>query len=130
MPPNCIQSMRQPKATEQTMMEVRYMHSVRIPSTFLTTRMDAMLHAGPAISSTMAAPGVSPFSIRATAMGIEPVAHRYIGMDMASTSSIEASVLSRKSVKALSGKASVITAATTMPTTSHLPMSSIISTKA
>ena len=62
-------------------------------------------------------------------MGIDPVAQRYIGTEMASTSSIEASVLSRKSVKALSGKASVITAATTMPTTSHLPMSSIISTK-
>ena len=44
-----------------------------------------MLAAGPAMSSTRPAPGVKPFAMSDTAIGIEPVAHTYIGMAMAST---------------------------------------------
>ena len=65
----------------------------RHPNPFRTTNMEARLQAGPAISSTSAAPGVSPFSMSATAMGMLPVAQTYIGMETQSTNSIEAQVL-------------------------------------
>ena len=94
------------------------------------TSMLAMLAAGPAISSTSAEPGVSPFSIKATAMGMEPVAQMYMGMLMASTSSMDIHVLSAKMAKNESGTSTVMSAAMTRPTTSHFPMSSTISTKA
>ena len=89
-----------------------------------------MLQAGPAMSNTRAEPGVNPFSIRATAIGILPVAHRYIGMAKASTSSILANELSLKTSKNESGTSTVISPATISPIISHLPISSIISRKA
>ena len=36
--------------------------------------------AGPAIKKAKAAPGLKPAEIRATAIGMEPVAQTYIGM--------------------------------------------------
>ena len=56
-----------------------------MPITLLTTSNEATLVAGPAISKTSAAPGVNPFNIKAAAIGIDPVAHRYIGIEKANT---------------------------------------------
>ena len=58
-----------------------------------------MLHAGPAMSSTSAAPGVSPFSIKATAIGMLPVAQIYIGRALQSTNIILIRVFPLKTVK-------------------------------
>ena len=63
-------------------------------------------------------------------MGMEPVAHRYIGIASRSTSSILNSELSAKISKNDSGTNTVMRPATMSPTISHLPMSCIISTKA
>ena len=89
--------------------------------------IDAMLHAGPAIRSTNAAPGDNPLSINAAAIGMEPVAHTYIGTDTASTISMVNRGLSLKYKKKSSGTNTVIKPATTKPIISHLPMSCIIS---
>ena len=93
------------------------------PSTLFITSIAAMFVAGPAISSTSAAPGDSPLSMRAAAMGIEPVAHRYMGADSTSITSMLSKGTSLKRVKKSSGTATVITAAMTSPMTIHLPMS-------
>ena len=95
--------MRQPKNTAPMTIDRMYMTSVRKPRPLRMTRMLAMLHAGPAMRSTSAAPGVSPFSMSTTAIGIDPVAHRYIGMDMMSTRIIDAMVLSLNIVNTSSG---------------------------
>ena len=100
------------------------------PSTLLISNIEAILEAGPAISKTNALPGLSPFNIRATAMGIEPVAHKYIGMESNKTINILTSVFSLKTEKKSAGTNRVIKAAKTKPKTSHLPISFIISTKA
>jgi hypothetical protein len=47
-----------------------------------------MLVAGPASSSTSAAPGFRPFAISAAATGVLPVAHTYMGVATTSISSI------------------------------------------
>ena len=91
--------------------------------------MEAILHAGPAIRSTRAAPGVRPFSIRATAIGILPVAQIYMGIAMQRTNSMLIRVLPLKIVKKLSGTKTVISPAMIRPMTSHLPISPIISIK-
>ena len=92
--------------------------------------MDARLQAGPAIRRTRAAPGVSPLSISATAIGMLTVAQTYIGIAIASTSSIEAKVLPLNMPNQDSGTRTVISPATSRPMASHFPMSLIISTKA
>ena len=92
--------------------------------------MDARLQAGPAIKRTRAAPGVSPLSISATAIGMLPVAQTYIGIAIARTSSIEAKVLPWNMLNQDSGTRTVINPATSRPMASHFPMSPIISTKA
>ena len=117
------------KRTAPPTMEARYSNSVRRPITLLITNRLATLQAGPAISNTSAAPGVSPFIIRATAMGMLPVAQTYIGMLMHSTSRMLRRELSLKTSNHWSGTNVVIIPATTKPTTSHLPISTIISTK-
>ena len=86
--------MPKPKAMAPETMAARYSTRVLRPSTLLITKIDAALLAGPAISSTSAAPGVSPFIMSATAIGMLPVAHRYIGMLMQSTRSMLMRVLS------------------------------------
>ena len=101
---------------------------VRVPRKRRNISMEAKLHAGPATRRTRAAPGVRPFIINATAMGMLPVAQRYMGMEMKSTRSMLARVLSLKKAKYSVGMTEVIIPAITRPTTSHLPMSSIIST--
>ena len=88
------------------------------------------LLAGPAISRTRAAPGVRPFIIRARAMGMLPVAHRYIGILNSRTNSMLYKVFPWNAVNQASGTAAVMMPAITRPITSHLPMSSIISRKA
>ena len=72
--------MPNPKRMAQLIMENRYVNRLLLPITFPMTSNDATLTAGPAMSSTSAVPGDKPFSIRATAIGIEPVAHKYIGI--------------------------------------------------
>jgi hypothetical protein len=108
----------------------RYIASGRRPITLLITSIDATFTAGPAISSTSAVPGDNPLSIRATAMGIEPVAQRYIGIARASTSSILNSELCAKTSKKELGTNTVMSPAMTSPIVNHFPMSCIISTKA
>ena len=61
--------------------------------TLRTMSMLARLHAGPTMRSSRPAPGVRPFMMRATAIGMEPVAQRYIGSTIIMTRSIEAHVL-------------------------------------
>ena len=122
--------MTKPPAIAPPMMELIYASNVRVPSLFCMTKMLAIFAAGPAMSRTRAAPGVRPFIIKATAMGMEPVAQTYIGMLMASTKSMDSHVLSAKIAKNSCGTKTVISPAMTRPITSHLPMSSIISTKA
>ena len=100
------------------------------PNTLFIIRMLATLLAGPAISRTKAAPGVSPFIISAKAMGILPVAHRYMGMLKSRTKSMLYNVLPWNAMNHSSGTAAVMMPAMTSPITSHLPISSIISTKA
>lgn len=124
------QSMIVPAMMAPDIMDRRYRISVLRPRVLFMTRRLAMLQAGPAISSTSAAPGVSPFIISATAIGMLPVAHIYIGMAMQSTSSMLRNVLPLKISKKVSGTNTVINPAITNPMTSHLPMSCIISTKA
>ena len=76
------------------MMLTIYIMSVRLPSTFPVMMSDAMLHAGPTMSNTSAAPGESPLSMSATAMGMPLVAQRYIGMTNRMTASELIKVLS------------------------------------
>ncbi len=73
-------------------------------------------------------PGESPLSISDIAMGIEPVAHTYIGTATATTASIASSGCSLRLRKRLSGTNTVIKAATTRPITSHLPTLATMST--
>ena len=101
---------------------------MRRPSTLPITRIDAVLVAGPAMSNTSAAPGDNPLSISAAAIGIDPVAQRYIGIEKSSTTAIFSSGLSANEAKKLSGTRIVISPATSNPSTSQRPMSWIIST--
>ena len=91
--------MIRPKPTASKIIDSRYAINVRLPITLLTTNTLATLHAGPAINNTSAAPGVRPFSINATAIGILPVALRYMGMEMHNTSSIDERLLSLNTSK-------------------------------
>lgn len=111
-------------------METKYSAKVFLPITLLITNIEATLTAGPAIKSTNAVPGERPFSIKATAIGIDPVAHKYIGIANTKTRSMLSSGLSEKMAKNESGTKTVISPATTNPIRSHLPISCIISTKA
>ena len=99
-----------------------------MPKTLPTTNIDAKFTAGPAINKTKAAPGDKPFSIRATAIGIEPVAHKYIGKAKSNTNSILSRELSANKAKNSFGTATVIIPATTRPIIRYLPISCIIST--
>lgn len=103
---------------------------MRVPNDFFIKSIEAMFAAGPAIRSTKAAPGVSPFNIKATAIGMLPVAQIYIGIERHSTNSIDSKLLFEKTSKKESGTSTVIRPAATRPITSHFPMSDIISTKA
>lgn len=113
-----------------TIIDSKYMDNVFLPITLLITNIEAALTAGPAISNTNAVPGERPFSIRATAIGMEPVAHRYMGIAKTNTVSMLRNGLSANMVNRLSGTTMVISPAIINPITNHLPMSCIISTKA
>ena len=52
------------------------------------TAMVAVLVAGPAIRNTSAAPGDKPFIIKTAAMGMDPVAQTYSGMEATNTINI------------------------------------------
>ena len=56
-----------------------YTAALRRPIVREMTAIEAKLAAGPAISSTSAVPGESPFNMSDRAMGIDPVAQTYIG---------------------------------------------------
>ena len=94
-----------------------------VPRKLRNTKSDAKLHAGPAMSNTNAAPGVSPFIMSATAMGILPVAQRYMGIVIKSTNSMLEKVLSLKIAKYSVGMRVVMAPAMSRPTTNHLPIS-------
>ncbi len=74
-----------PNIAAPPMMEIKYDVSVFLPNTFPITVMVAAFVAGPAIRNTMAAPGESPFMSKTAAMGTDPVAHTYNGIDARST---------------------------------------------
>ncbi len=84
--------------------------------------------AGPAISRTKAAPGLSPFKTRDIAMGMEPVAQTYIGTATTIIASIASNGRSLSDTRNWSGTYTVISAATTNPMTSHLPTLATMST--
>ena len=109
--------------------DAKYATVVRLPKARFITSTEAKLAAGPAISSTRAAPGVNPLSISERAIGIEPVAQTYIGTDSASTTSILSRGYCAKAAKKSSGTHTVIRVATTSPITSHRPMLFIMSIK-
>ncbi len=67
-------------AREQTAIMDRYIIRVLVLNIFFTTLMVATLVAGPASKKTRAAPGLSPFKINAAAIGVEDVAHTYMGI--------------------------------------------------
>ena len=56
------------------------MASDLFPMSLETMLNDAILVAGPASKNTRAAPGLRPFRMRAAAMGVEDVAHTYMGI--------------------------------------------------
>lgn len=68
-------------------------------------------------------------SISDIAMGIDPVAHTYIGTATATITSMASRGYSARLRKSESGTATVITAATTSPITSHLPTDATISVR-
>ena len=82
-----------------------------------------MFVAGPAISRTSAAPGDMPFSISAAAIGIDPVAQRYMGTEKSSTSNMFFIGVSAYCSKKVVGTKTVISPAITNPITNHLPIS-------
>ena len=92
------------------------------------TRILAMLLAGPAKRSTKAHPGESPFSISATAMGMLPVAHKYMGILSIKMASMLKRLLSWKTENHSAGTSVVMMPAVMSPIISHLPMSAIMST--
>ena len=82
-------STKKPMAREQTAIMDRYMTSALVLNIFFTMFMVAALVAGPASKKTRAAPGFSPFSIRAAAMGVDDVAQTYMGIPAASMTSMD-----------------------------------------
>jgi len=66
------------------MIETRYDIIDFLPSFPPTKLIVAAFVAGPAIKKIKPAPGVIPFNISEAAMGMEPVAHTYIGMEIMS----------------------------------------------
>lgn len=68
--------------------EARYIIVLRIPISCRKIIREAIFVAGPAMSKTNAAPGETPLIISDSAMGIEPVAHIYIGADIKRMSAI------------------------------------------
>ena len=85
--------------------------------------------AGPAIRKTIAAPGDNPFSNSTAAMGMEPVAQTYRGIEASRISSMERYSLETVSTKKLSGMTTARRAAIRKPMISHLLISCSISTK-
>lgn len=91
--------------------------------------MDAMLVAGPAIRNTKAVPGDRPFIIKAVAIGIEPMAHTYMGIATNKTINMVIKGGRLREVKNESGTNTVIKAPIIKPKVSHFPMFCIKSTK-
>ena len=87
----------------------------RLPSTPVKTVKEAKLVAGPANRNTRAAPGLTPFRIRAAAMGVEAVAQIYSGIPTASMISMAGSPAPRYSLNISGGISTVINPASTMP---------------
>ena len=95
----------------------------RLPIDLRTTRMEAILTAGPAISITKAAPGERPFIINAAATGMLPVEQMYIGTATTRMTSIWSKGCFPKERKNASGTATLIRAATKRPMANRSPMS-------
>ena len=109
-----------PKNMAPNAIENKYAARVRLPKALPTTSIEAILVAGPAIKSTRAAPGVIPFATSASASGMEPVAHVYIGIASMSTASIQSSGYSRRARKSSFGTNAEISAPKRRPMSSHL----------
>ncbi len=93
-----------------------------------STITDAKLAAGPAISKTNATPGLRPLSISDIAIGIDPVAHTYMGTATSIMTPIARRGYRLRLKNSWSGTSTVIRAAMTRPITSHLPTLATIST--
>ncbi len=92
--------------------------------------MVAALVAGPASRKTRAAPGLSPFNIKAAAMGVDDVAQTYIGIPAINMTSIDKNLWSLAQRVKSSGKKKVITPAIKIPTAKGLAISVNSSEKA
>ena len=109
-----------PKNIAPNAIENKYATSVRLPKALPTTSIEAILVAGPAIKSTRAAPGVIPFATSASASGIEPVAHVYIGIAKSNTQTMQRIGYSRNARNSSFGTNAEINAPSTRPIMSHL----------
>ena len=92
-------------------------------NTVYITIIASALVAGPSISNTRAAPGDNHLNNKARAIGIEPVAHRYIGIDKSKMKNRLSIGLSAKDEKKSSGIYMVMIVATTIPSKSHFAKS-------
>ena len=114
---------RYPAAREVTATDERKAIVHLRPIIELIAEMAAALVAGPVIRNTRAAPGETPFAIRAAATGTDAVAHTYIGMPKSSIAIIETKVLSPKDPKKFGGMKVAIAPATMIQITSDPPIS-------
>lgn len=85
--------------------------------------MVAALVAGPANKNTRAAPGFKPFNIKAAAMGVEDVAHTYIGIPATSITIMDKNRCSLAHNVKSSGKKNVMAPAIRIPIMKGLAIS-------
>ena len=108
-------STTQPKKKAPAAMLKIYAARVRLPKVLPTTTMEAMLVAGPAMSSTNAAPGGKPLAMRAKASGMEPVEQVYMGMEINSIANMQRIGYSRMDMNSSSGTNAAIKAPRAKP---------------
>ena len=101
----------------------RYMTRALVLNIFFTIFIVAAFVAGPAIRKTSAAPGFKPFSISAAAIGVDDVAHTYIGIPANSIISMDKNWCSFERVVIPSGKKKVMIPAIKIPTIKGLAIS-------
>ena len=90
-----------------------------MPRTPVKTVREAIFVAGPAKRNTRAAPGLTPFKIRAAAIGVEAVAQIYNGIPMINISSIAGRPEPKYLLKISGGISTVINPANTIPIRNH-----------
>ena len=94
------------------------------------TVKEAIFVAGPTNKNTSAAPGLTPFKIKAAAIGVDAVAQIYNGTPTISISSMAGKPEPRYLLKISSGIKTVINPASSRPNINHLAISCHSSPKA